>query len=71
MGRSFFKLALQVVGAALIVSGIMWAMQGLGILMWPEGGFMLAQREWALYGAIAAAIGMVLVWLAGRIRPAE
>ena len=69
MGRSFIKLAVQVLGAALFISGILWALQGAGILMWPEASPMLAEREWALYGAIAAGIGVVLVWLAGRIPP--
>ena len=67
MGRSFLVLALQVLGAALAFSGIFWALQGLGIVMWPRQSFMLAEREWALYGAIAVALGGLLVWAAGRI----
>ncbi|GMN01394.1 hypothetical protein [Erythrobacter sp. MTPC3] len=67
MGRPAIKLALQVVGAALFVSGAMWALQGLGILMWPAGSFMLAQREWALYGGVTALIGVVMILLGQRI----
>ncbi|MEE4206632.1 MAG: hypothetical protein V2I39_10075 [Erythrobacter sp.] len=66
MGRSFLVLAVQVLGAALVFSGLLWALQGLGIVMWPAGSFMLAQREWALYGGIAAAIGALLIWAGGR-----
>ena len=64
MGRSAIRLALQAIGAALVVSGILWALQGLGIVMWPADSFMLAQREWALYGAITASIGVVLLLIA-------
>lgn len=67
MGQSFARLIFQALGTALIVFGILWALQGLGILMWPADSFMLAQREWGLYGAIAAGIGAVLVWVSTRI----
>lgn len=67
MGRSFLVLAVQVLGAALLFSGILWALQGLGIVMWPPDSFMLARREWALYGAIAAGIGGLLIWAGTRI----
>ena len=69
MGRSAIRLALQAIGAALVVSGFLWALQGLGIVMWPANSFMLAQREWALYGGITAAIGAVLLLIAHRMRP--
>jgi len=68
MGRSFLVLALQVLGAALVVSGLLWALQGLGIVMWPPDSFMLGMREWALYGAISAAIGALLIWAGSRVR---
>lgn len=67
MGRSAIGLALQAIGAVLVVFGILWALQGLGILMWPANSFMLAQREWALYGGITAAIGVGLLLVALRI----
>jgi len=47
--------------------GALWALQGLGILGWPPQSAMIAQREWAAYGAIAVMIGAVMVWLASRI----
>lgn len=67
MGRSFLVLALQVLGAALVISGLLWALQGLGIIMWPPNSFMLGMREWALYGAISAGLGVLLIWAGSRI----
>ncbi|MEM7664411.1 MAG: hypothetical protein AAF250_01010 [Pseudomonadota bacterium] len=69
MGRSFTRLLLQVIGIALLFSGVMWALQGAGILMWPADSFMLAKREWALYGAIAAGIGLISLWASTRVKP--
>ena len=52
----------RIIAMALIVFGTMWALQGLGILMWPPQSFMLAQSEWGLYGALTAGLGVV-IWL--------
>ncbi|MBV7266997.1 hypothetical protein KCG45_12460 [Erythrobacter sp. WH131] len=68
MGRRLIRLALQAIGAALVASGILWALQGLGIIMWPEDSIMLARREWALYGAITSALGAALLLIAQRMR---
>lgn len=67
MGRRFIRLVLQVFGVALILSGGLWALQGLGIVMWPAGSFMLADRSWAFYGAMTALVGAILLWGSGRI----
>lgn len=61
------RLALTLAGGLLMALGALWALQGLGIIQWPPQSAMLAQREWALYGAIAAGIGAVLCWMARRI----
>lgn len=71
MGRSFTRLLLQVLGIALLFSGTLWALQGAGILMWPADSFMLAKREWGLYGAITAGIGGILLWASTRVKPPE
>lgn len=66
MGRKILRFAMQVVGVALVLSGGLWALQGLGIVMWPAESFMLADRSWAVYGSITAAIGALLFWLARK-----
>ena len=60
------KLILQILGGLLVFSGLFWALQGAGIIMWPAESFMLAQDQWILYGLITAAIGAALIWLARR-----
>jgi hypothetical protein len=60
------RFLLQVFGFALIMSGSLWALQGLGIVMWPAESFMLAERKWAFYGGTTAVIGALLIWRARR-----
>ena len=56
-----------IAGALLILFGAIWTLQGLGVLMWPEESFMLADRQWAFNGAVVALIGLAVIWAA---RPA-
>ncbi|QIG52873.1 hypothetical protein G6N82_00685 [Altererythrobacter sp. BO-6] len=67
MGKRILKIALQVFGVALVLSGGLWTLQGLGIVMWPASSFMLADRSWALYGGITVLVGAILLWSSGRI----
>lgn len=57
-----------ILGVVLVLMGGLWALQGLGIVMWPAESFMLAQRQWAIYGAVVAAIGLALIAACRRRR---
>lgn len=57
---------LTFVGALLILSGLFWALQGAGIIMWPAQSFMLARDSWIFYGLGTAAAGAALILLARR-----
>ena len=59
---------LKVFGVALMLSGGLWTLQGLGIVSWPADSFMLAERQWALYGALAFLLGLFLFWRGNRAR---
>ncbi|MDC8753385.1 hypothetical protein OIK40_01870 [Erythrobacter sp. sf7] len=61
-----FRKVLKAVGGMLIAFGAIWGLQGLGLLDWPADSFMLGQRAWALYGAIAAFTGIILWRCADR-----
>ncbi len=67
MAKRLFRVVLQVLGVALILSGGLWTLQGLGIVMWPAESFMLADRSWALYGGITVVVGAIMLWGAGRL----
>ncbi|MFM5906878.1 MAG: hypothetical protein ACKOPO_04730 [Novosphingobium sp.] len=57
-----------IIGVLAMAMGLLWIGQGLGIIMWPSSSFMLADRQWAVNGAILAAVGAFLVWLGRRRR---
>ncbi len=60
------KTALNILGLAAIVMGLLWIGQGLGLVPWPESSFMIDQRPWAWRGAALAGVGAVLLFLASR-----
>ena len=62
------RLLAQLVGAAFVLAGGLWTLQGLGLVMWPADSFMLADRSWALYGAITVVVGALLFWWGSRRR---
>jgi membrane protein implicated in regulation of membrane protease activity len=59
---------LLVLGVLIALAGGLWTLQGLGIVMWPAESFMLADRQWAINGAITALVGLGLIWLSRRLR---
>ena len=60
------RLLAQVFGVALVLSGGLWALQGLGLVMWPAESFMLADRKWAINGALLAVAGLALIGFGRR-----
>ncbi len=62
------RLLAQVFGVALVLAGGLRTLQGLGLVMWPAESFMLAERKWALYGAITVAIGATMFRWGSRRR---
>lgn len=60
------KLALQIMGVAALLVGLLWIGQGTGVVKWPASSFMIDQRPWAVRGAVLAALGLVLLWFSRR-----
>ena len=52
------KTLVALVGVLATLMGLLWIGQGLGVVHWPASSFMIAQTQWAVYGAILAAIGI-------------
>ena len=60
------KAALLVLGLILLAFGILFALQGAGIVHWPRESFMLDQRPWILRGTLVAVIGLALIFSSRR-----
>lgn len=59
-------IILRIIGIAALLMGLLWMGQGAGIIMWPASSFMLAQREWILWGGLLALAGGGMLVLAQR-----
>ncbi len=52
------KLLWTIIGAVITVVGIVWFVQGIGILM---GSFMSGQAPWAIFGGVLILVGIGLI----------
>jgi hypothetical protein len=62
------RTTLTILGALLVLIGAIWFLQGINIL---PGSFMTGQLQWAVYGVIAIAAGIVAIVLARRQPPSS
>ena len=66
---TLLRALLLALSVMLVLAGGLWTLQGLGFVMWPAESFMLADRQWAINGALAVAVGLGLIWLSRGIAP--
>ena len=57
---------LLTVGFLALALGMLWIGQGTGAIAWPRSSFMINQLQWAGYGAMLGAIGLILIWQGNR-----
>jgi hypothetical protein len=62
------KIILNILGVLLILGGGVWILQGINVL---PGSFMTGQIRWAIYGSIAAVVGIGLLVLANWRKPSQ
>lgn len=48
------KLGLNILGVLLVIVGLVWFLQGIGVL---QGSSMSDQSQWAIIGAVVVVIG--------------
>lgn len=49
------------IGLLALASGILFMAQGSGYFPYPQESFMISETRWIYWGALIAALGMVLV----------
>ena len=57
------KIFLNILAVLLVVVGILWFLQGMNVLL---GSVMTGQPQWAIIGAIAFVIGIIVFIIANR-----
>jgi uncharacterized membrane protein HdeD (DUF308 family) len=59
------RIASTILGILCLLVGTVWILQGINVL---PGSFMSGQTKWAIYGALAAVVGIGLIISASRRR---
>ena len=62
------RLLMIVAGVAALLAGLLFTLQGLGIVQWPRSSFMLDDRSWAVRGAVLMIGGALMAWFGRRLR---
>lgn len=60
------KIVLMIFALVVIAMGVLWVGQGAGLVMWPASSFMLADRQWTIWGALLALVGIIILLRAAR-----
>ena len=60
------RTVLLVIGILALLIGLLWIGQGTGAIRWPPSSFMINQLQWAGYGALLGAVGLILIWQGNR-----
>jgi hypothetical protein len=60
-------MLLSALGILMLLAGLLFSLQGLGIIRWPADSFMVGVSDWVWRGALLALGGALLLW-AGRRR---
>lgn len=61
--KTIFKTILKIFAVLLILSGLVWVLQGVNIL---PGSGMSGDPQWAINGTITILIGAGLFWFINR-----
>ena len=62
------RILMVVLGVLAIPFGLLFTLQGLGIVHWPRSSFMLDDRSWAVRGALLVLGGALMAWYGRRLR---
>lgn len=58
--------SLSIIGFLALAVGMLWIGQGTGAVPRPRSSFMIDQLQWAGYGALLGAVGLILIWQGNR-----
>jgi hypothetical protein len=57
------RTLLAIAGVLLVLVGLVWLLQGIGIL---PGSFMTGQLKWAVCGAVSVVAGVLVIAVSRR-----
>jgi hypothetical protein len=60
------KTAMTVIGALIVIAGLIWAAQGAGWFPYPRTSFMVDNSRWIWIGLATAVLGTIVIVVARR-----
>lgn len=57
---ALLRLLMLVIGVLAVLCGLLFILQGLGIVRWPHTSFMIDDRSWSVRGALLVAGGALM-----------
>lgn len=61
------NLLLSILGALMVLLGIVWIGQGSGYFPYPAASFMINQTPWIYWGLLLAVAGVIVFVIARRL----
>ncbi|HTN97882.1 MAG TPA: hypothetical protein VL101_12985 [Nordella sp.] len=61
------RLVLSVLGALMVLLGLIWIGQGSGYFPYPAESFMINQTPWIYWGLLVAAAGVVVLFISRKL----
>jgi hypothetical protein len=55
-------------GLVVAAFGLLFLLQGLGVVRWPASSFMIGAKVWVTWGSAIMVIGLGLVLIGRRLR---
>ncbi len=62
------SLIVLIFGIIVLALGVLFTLQGAGVVHWPADSFMVGKPDWTERGVVIALIGLALLFTARRIR---
>ena len=62
------RVLMVVIGLLAILFGLLFTLQGFGIVRWPPTSFMIDDRGWSVRGAALVIGGALMAWYGRRLR---
>ncbi|OCX69321.1 hypothetical protein A6P07_16725, partial [Acidithiobacillus thiooxidans] len=59
---------LSIIGIFLMLSGLLFFLQGTGIFPYPKSSFMINETIWIIRGAILFVVGLIVLLIGRRFR---
>ncbi|WP_293884123.1 hypothetical protein [Sphingomonas sp.] len=61
------RIILLIIGIVALLAGVLFALQGSGVVHWPSDSFMLDQSVWRTRGIIIAFAGAAIILISRRV----